>query len=294
MAGATVSTGADWFEPHRRELQALAYRMLGTWSDVDDVVQDAFLRVRDGASLDDPRTYLRRIVTRLCLDRVKSARARREQYVGFWLPEPVIGAELEWETSPVEQQQDVSFALMLMLQRLSPLERAAFILRDVFDADYSEIADALDRSEQACRQLASRARTQVRALRSRYQPTQAQIDDVLAAFLQASQTGDPAPLRAVLTSDALLLTDSGGKVPSARNPIEGAENIARFVVGASSKWPLVPPVSIEQTVVNGLPGFVIRQAGEPRVAVLAIDLCDDGVRTVYQIRNPEKLTRLAR
>ncbi len=197
---------ADDFEPHRRFLAGLAYRMLGSVAEAEDVVQDAFLRWRDveRATIAQPRAYLARVVSRLCLDRMKSAVARREQYVGTWLPEPVVAEPA------ASLADDLSVALLLTLERLTPLERAAFLLHDVFDLDYSAVADALDRSEAACRQLASRAREHVRDGDLRYEASRAETDRLAEAFVVAAATGDADALARMLETDAVLYSDGVG------------------------------------------------------------------------------------
>src|SRR3569623_216401 len=221
---------ADRLEPHRAFLVRLAYRMLGSIAEAEDIVQDAFLRWQ-ATPTDDviaPRAYLARIVSRLCLDRMKSAQARRETYVGTWLPDPVSVLPSE------SRANDLSVALLLTLERLSPLERAAFLLHDVFDMDYADVASTLDRSEAACRQLAARAREHVRDARPRYAPNPVATERLGDAFLRAATTGDVAPITAMLAEDAILYTDGGGKRHAALNPIYGRDKILRFLTGVAT------------------------------------------------------------
>jgi RNA polymerase sigma-70 factor (ECF subfamily) len=290
-AGSSTNAAANSdaeraFEPHRRYLRGLAYRMLGSVSDAEDVVQDAFLRwsVVERASVAEPRAYLTRIVTRLCLDQLKSARAQREQYVGTWLPEPLAS------TDPEELGSDLSVALLLTLERLSPLERAAFLLHDVFDVDYGDVANTLSRSELACRQLAARAREHVRAEQPRFEPASGARDRLLAAFQGAITSGDPTPLAELLAEDVIFYSDGGGRRSAALRPIYGRDKVMRFLAGISAKrGPYAG--SIEQTLISGQPGFVLR--GEDGVETLALEIAGERVIAVYSVRNPDKVRHLS-
>ena len=278
---------AERFEPHRAFLVRLAYRMLGSIAEAEDIVQDAFLRWQAAPTDDvvDPRAYLSRIVSRLCLDRMKSAQARRESYVGTWLPEPVIEPPAE------SLANDLSVALLLTLERLSPLERAAFLLHDVFDMDYADVASTIDRSEAACRQLAARAREHVRDDRPRFTPDADTTARLGGAFLRAMATGDLTTFSAMLAEDAVLYSDGGGKRQAALNPIHGRDRIVRFLEGIATKWPPPPPDRIDQTSLNGLPGYVLHFVDGPET--LAFELADDLVTAIYIVRNPDKLKHLA-
>ncbi len=273
------------FELHRSFLIGLAYRMLGSVAEAEDVVQDAFLRWSDvdRDAVAQPRAYLARVVSRLCLDRMKSAAARRETYVGTWLPEPMVSAPDEPTT------EDVSLALLLALERLSPLERAAFLLHDVFDMDYAAIAGILGRNEAACRQLAARARDHVRDGKPRF-PTDDDTRTRLAdAFQAAMTTGDLDAFARLLADDAVFYSDGGGKRTAAINPIYGKDRILRFVAGVSSKRP--PLDAIERVQINGLPGFVLHS--REGVETVAFEIAGDRVVALYAIRNPDKLRHLS-
>jgi RNA polymerase sigma-70 factor (ECF subfamily) len=278
---------AERFEPHRAFLVRLAYRMLGSIAEAEDITQDAFLRWQAAPTdvVVEPRAYLARIVSRLCLDRMKSAQARRESYVGTWLPEPVI------EPPGESLANDLSVALMLTLERLSPLERAAFLLHDVFDMDYADVASTLDRSEAACRQLAARARDHVRDERPRFTPNPDVTARLGEAFLRAMSTGDLAPFSAMLAEDAILYSDGGGKRHAALNPIYGRDKIRRFLTGIATKWPPPAPTSIETTTINGLPGYVLHFTEGPET--LSFDIDGERVVRIYIVRNPDKLKHLA-
>jgi RNA polymerase sigma-70 factor (ECF subfamily) len=287
------------FEPHRRRLLGLAYRMLGSVSEAEDAVQDAYLRwhATDREIVSDARAFLTTTTTRICLDALKSARTRREAYVGPWLPEPVLDTAALAPDVQTELAEDLSIALLLALDRLSALERAAFLLHDVFDCSFGEVARALDRSEAACRQLASRARTHVRearplnasALRDRSEPTNHQ--QLVAAFINAARSGDLQALMGLLAADVRLTNDGGGKVTSAPNVLEGRDRTARFAVGAVSRG--LPQGSIVRIApINGLPGLIVNRP-DGSVLCAAFEIVDNQIRAIYVLSNPEKLLHLA-
>jgi len=281
------------FEPHRRRLTGLAYRMLGSVADAEDVVQEAYLRIRgvDPNDIVDLGAYLSRVVTRLCLDQLKSARARREIYVGPWLPDPILDAEAFSAESASDYALDLSVALMLALERLSPLERAAFLLHDVFDQSFDEVAAALDRTPEACRQLAARARAHVRTARPRFQVEPAEGRRIAEAFRQAAVSGDAAALSRLLAKDAVMTTDGGGKRIAALNPIHGSDRIARFFAGLARKQALM--VEVHAGTINGLPGFVTVEP-DGGVQTTALEIADSLVTAIHIVRNPDKLSEVAR
>ena len=279
----------DPLAPYRGRLLGLAYRMLGSRSDAEDVVQDAWLRVAGVEGIENREAYLVTVVTRLCLDRLKSARAQREVYVGPWLPEPVFDAEALSPDSTSELADTLSFALMLALDRLTPLERAAFLLHDIFDMPFPEVAGILGRTETSCRQLASRAR---RAVRDKAPPPETTPDahaQLLKAFVEAAASGDVSRLTALLRADAIALTDGGGRKLAALRPLHGAEKIARFFIGVSAKLAASNSVArIEPTTINGKTGVLLYIDGELDQAVsCAID--GDRIAAIYIVRNPDKL-----
>jgi len=283
-----TATGAEReFVPHRAYLEGLAYRMLGSVSDAQDIVQEAFVRWSgvDRAQVAEPRAFLTRVVTRLCLDQLKSARARREQYVGTWLPEPAVSPE------PEDPAHDLSVALLLALERLSPLERAAFLLHDVFDVDYADVAATLERSEATCRQLAARAREHVRAERPRFEPSPDATERVVAAFQAAVASGDPAPLAQVLSEDVIFYADGGGKRLTALRPIYGREKVLRFLAGVSSKGGARSFSQVVRTQINGQPGFLLR--GPEGVESIALCITGEQLTAFYHVRNPDKLRHLS-
>lgn len=277
------------FEAHREFLVRLAYRMLGSLAEAEDVVQDAYLRWRDvdHAVVAHPRAYLSRVVSRLCLDRMSLASAKRETYVGTWLPEPLVTHRDE----PIAD--DVSFALLMTLERLSPLERAAFLLHDVFDIDYGEIAATLQRSEAACRQLAARAREHVRDARPRYPASDETREKLVEAFMGALVRGDVGALATALAEDAVLYSDGGGKRAAALEPVRGKAAIEAFYARIMSAQPSrgFGLADLERVDINGLPGFVIHATDG--VQTIAFDIAGDRIGAIYVVRNPDKLRHLS-
>ncbi len=275
------------FDPLRPRLIRIAYRMLGSVADAEDAVQEAFLRWLDAdrASVAEPAAYLSRVVTRLCLDELKSARRRRETYVGPWLPEPVV-------ESAEDEIDDVTLPLMVALERLSPLERAAFLLHDVFGVSFDEIAETIGRDPAACRQLASRARTHVRAARTRFPMSKARGLEIAAAFFAASRNGDMVRLRSLLAADVTLYADGGGKRAAARRPIVGLDNVMQFHTSLARLFAEYPSRIARFAYVNGLPGFITIERDGAQTTALAID--GDTIVGIYVMRNPDKLRRLGK
>jgi RNA polymerase sigma-70 factor, ECF subfamily len=280
------------FEPHRRHLMGLAYRMLGSLVEAEDAVQEAYLRWHgtDRAKVRNPQAFLSRTVMRLCLDQLKSARRRREAYVGPWLPEPVLESGALDAASASDYAQDLSVALLLTLERLSPLERAAFLLHDVFEVGFAEIAETLGRNEEACRQLAARGRVHVRAARPRFHPSHEENSKLLAVFKEAAESGNAAGLAAYLAKDAVLLADGGGKRAAALNPIYGADHIVRLVEGLKRKH--IGPFRLRFTPINGMPGFIATDVNG-NIETIALDITDGKIAAIYNVRNPDKLHRVA-
>lgn len=289
------------FDAQRRLLFSVAYQMLGSVADAEDTVQDAWLRwsAADRDDVVDPRAYLVQVVTRLALDRLDSARARRESYVGPWLPEPLLtgrqpiaaGPGPADPTAAAELGEQVSLALLVVLETLSPAERAVFVLREVFGLPVAETAAALGRSESAVRQMAHRAREHVQARRPRFDTDRRAQQEVTERFVAACAGGDLDALLAVLAPDAVLISDGGGKAKAALRPVVGADKVARFAVGIAAQGLALPDLQVEVTEVNGSPGVVVRVAGEP---FLAISLVVAGglVEQVLMVRNPDKLSGL--
>lgn len=269
----------------RPRLVRLAYRMLGSVADAEDVVQEALLRYqRVDADVDRPDAFLLRTVSRLALDALKSARRRRETYVGPWLPEPIFDAE-------EAVSDDVTLSLMLALERLSPLERAAFLLHDVFGVGLDEVATTLGREPAACRKLATRAREHVREARSRYDVSSERGAEIAHAFYVASRAGDLSGLRRLLAEDVVVYSDGGGKRAAATKPVRGLSRVERFFMGLARKEAFRPASYYEPALIDGLPGFITRASdGAPQTSAFAIQ--DGRIIAIYMVRNPEKLQRV--
>ncbi|MFE6235727.1 RNA polymerase sigma-70 factor [Cellulosimicrobium sp. NPDC057862] len=280
------------FTVHRRLLFTVAYEMTGSAADAEDVVQEAWLRwsAADRSGVLDPRAYLVRVTTRLALDRLRALRRRRETYVGSWLPDPLL-------TSPdaalqVERAEDVSMALLVVLETLSPLERAVFVLREVFDVPYDEIAEGLDRSPEAVRQTAHRAREHVRARRPRFTPPDDAQRAAVERFMAACATGDTTALVEILAPDVVVVSDGGGKARAALRPVTGADKVARMLVGLSAK-PETTAMAFEPALVNGALGGVWTVDGEPAMGA-TVEYDGERVVRVLLFRNPERLAGLRR
>ena len=277
------------FEAQRRHLTGLAYRMLGSIVEAQDVVQEAYLRWHqvDHERVVNPQAYLSRTVARLCLDHLKSARADHEQYIGPWLPEPVLDhAALAAD----DYAEDLSIALMLTLERLSPLERASFLLHDVFDMDFGEVAEVLGRSPASCRQLAKRARAQVRASRSRFRPSQQESARLAAAFGAAVQSGDTRRLAELLAEDVTFYSDGGGTAPAALRPVAGRDNVIRLISGLTRKA-MQRIRAVRTAQINGSPGFIVEgESGD--IFTLSFDFGDRLIAKICLVINPDKLRHL--
>lgn len=279
----------DIFETHRARLLRIAYRMLGSRSEAEDVVQNAWLRwvAADRAGVAAPYPFLARIVTRLCLDEMKSARARRETYVGAWLPEPLV----ETEEDRLDEDE-LTLTLMMALERLSPLERAAFLLHDVFGVPLGEVAETLNREAAAVRQLAVRARRSIQAARPRFPVEREEGERIARAFFAASTSGDTATLRTLLAENVVLRSDGGGKVLAFINPIAGMDRLLRLYEGVRRKWGEGWAQMLEPAWIDGLPGYVSRERGEVlQTTALAIE--NGRITAIYITRNPDKLHHVA-
>ena len=277
------------FDPLRPRLVRVAYRMLGSLADAEDIVQEAFIRWLgvDRAAVREPEAFLRRVVGRLALDQLKSARVRRETYVGPWLPEPIVEAEAG------EEADEVTLPLLLALERLSPLERAAFLLHDVFGADFAEVAETIGRAPATCRQLASRARDHVRAAPPRFPVEKARGQEIAAAFFAASRSGDLAGLRSLLAADVVVHTDGGGKAPAALRVLAGLDEVMQLHGGLARTFARYPSRLLGYGAINGLPGFVTLEGGDI-LQTTALHIEDGRVAGVYIVRNPDKLGQVRR
>jgi RNA polymerase sigma-70 factor (ECF subfamily) len=282
------------FNEHRKLLMATAYRMLGSAADAEDVVQEAFLRWQRAPEeeIRSARAYLTTIVTRLCLDQLRSARAQREQYVGPWLPEPVITGPGSFAPDPEDAavlSDSLSMAFLVLLESLAPAERVAFLLREVFEYEYAEVAEALGKSEEACRQLVSRARARIAARRPRFEASREERERLTSGFMQACATGDMEALLGVLAPDVTFYSDGGGKVPAAINPVGGADRVGRLILGLLAKAP--PSYTAVPTEINGEPGYVMYVDGKPDGAV-TLHIEGGRIADIYVVRNPDKLRKM--
>ncbi|MFJ8543729.1 RNA polymerase sigma-70 factor [Streptomyces sp. NPDC093586] len=290
----TTDTATDVFEEHRPVLLGVAYRMLGRLADAEDVVQEAWLRWSraDRAAVREPRGYLVRVTTRLAVDRLRQIKSRGEAYVGPWLPEPYatdFGDVVPDTAERAVLADSVSLAVLVVLESLSPLERAVFVLREAFGYPYTEIAAVLEREEAAVRQLAARARKHVDERRPRYDVDPVQRRDLTERFLAAAADGDLEGLMAVLAPDVRLVGDSGGKSRAPLRVLESSDKVARFLVGIAQKG--VPDVGFRILELNGGPALLVLSEGKPD-SVVQLDVADGRVQSVYIVRNPDKLRSL--
>jgi RNA polymerase sigma-70 factor (ECF subfamily) len=284
IAAGHASDAAVSFDPLRPKLTRVAYRMLGSVADAEDVVQDAFIRWMgaDRAAVIAPEAFLRRTVTRLCLDQLKSARHRRETYIGPWLPEPIVDEE---------EVDDVTLPLMLALERLSPLERAAFLLHDVFGESFDDVAATIGRDAAACRQLAARARAHVREARPRYKVDKQRGLEIVGAFFDAMRSGDMAALGSLLANDISIHSDGGGKRPAAVRPVHGIRTALRLFKALSVLARKYPARSGRLAFIDGLPGVVAEEM-DGFLSTTAFEIEDGKIVAIYTMRNPDKLRHL--
>lgn len=276
------------FEAQRPRLLRLAYRMLGSRAEAEDAVQDAWLRWQgaQGQAIDDPAGWLVRVATRLCLDRLRADKARRAAYRGPWLPEPLIE---DLTDDPLERAEEVSVAFLLALERLSPLERAVFLLHDVFDTDYADVAETLGKSEAACRQLASRARSHVRDAKPRYSVSQEEAARLAVAFMAAAQANDFDALKGLLADDAVMITDGGGKGKAALRPMIGRDDVLGLIKGLAWRgraWSGETKVRLAR--INGYLGAIVHSGDALRTIAFEPD-GEGKIAAIYIVANPEKL-----
>lgn len=288
----------DIFNADRPRLFSIAYRMLGSASDAEDVLQDAWVRyaAADASTIRSPQAFATTIVTRLCLDRLKSARATREQYVGPWLPEPVLTREMDSPEATLERAESVTLAFLVLLEKLSPEERAVFLLKDVFDYDHAEIGEILGISSANSRQLLHRARTALAQGRPRRAGTPGSRRAMAERFAQAFATGDAAALASMLASDAGMWADGGGKATAARRPLLGREAIVNFLVGIhriGEASGLIRDASLVIEDVNSEPALILR-VGARLESIFVLSVEDDAITGIRVVRNPDKLVRIDR
>src|SRR5579859_6066123 len=289
-----TTMSVDEFQNYRPLMFSIAYRMLGSATEAEDIVQEAFLRYQTTApgEIHSHKAFLTTVVTRLCLNQLQSARSQRETYIGPWLPEPVL-TEADERFAPVQQAElhdSLSIAFLTLLEQLTPLERVVFLLREVFDYDYAEIAEILGRDEAACRQMLSRAKKHVAEHRPRFKPTPEAHRQLLDEFLQAVTTGDLDDLMQLLSEDVVMWADGGGKARgAATHPLHGREAVARFMIASTAFAP--GPLAAEITAVNGEQAVIVR-SGETPVAVLSVTVDNDKIAEVRAIGNPDKLKQI--
>jgi RNA polymerase sigma-70 factor, ECF subfamily len=283
------------YTEYRPLMFSIAYRMTGSVSDAEDIVQEAFLRLtrvlRDGASIDSPKAYLATATTRLAISHLRSARVRREAYVGAWLPEPLLADTDPGPAERAEMSDSLSMAFLLLLESLTPTERAVFLLHEVFGYDYKEIADIIGKSEPNCRQILVRARRHIDEGKPRFEASREQRQEVARRFFDAAGGGDMNGLLELLAPDVVAIGDGGGKAWATARPVHGAQQVARFMLGLyrqGPKW----GVTVELALVNGQPGAVTRDRDGRVINVFALDIADGVVQAIRSVVNPDKLHHL--
>ncbi|HEY5792688.1 MAG TPA: RNA polymerase sigma-70 factor [Chthoniobacterales bacterium] len=288
-----TNQGVELFEKHRPFLFGIAYRMLGSAADAEDMVQETFLRWQknEPGELKSAEAWLATVVTRLCINHLKSARVQREKYVGAWLPEPIVA---DYATANprenAEQAESLSIAFLVILETLSPTERAVYLLKEVFGYEFGEVARIVRKSEPNCRQLLSRARARIAERRPRFQSSADQQRRLVEAFLKAINEGDVAGLLAILSEEVTLITDGGAETPAPRRTIAGADSVSRMLLRGAPREAAAATVT-RLVSINGWPGFLACRGQTPRAAI-AFDIDGERIRTIYLIANPEKLASL--
>jgi RNA polymerase sigma-70 factor, ECF subfamily len=284
------------YEELRPLMFSIAYRMVGTASDAEDIVQEAFLRFHreseKGTAIDSPKAYLSAITTRLAIDHLRSARVRRERYFGTWLPEPILTDPESDAAQHAETADSLSMAFLVLLESLTPVERAVFLLHEVFDYGYDEIAGVVGKSEENCRQIAVRARSHIEDKKPRFEASRKRREELAARFFEAVQNGDTAGLMDLLSADVVVYADGGGKGPAFPRPVYGRDRVARVLLGARKGGERLGVVGMRSVWINGQPGAVVFDSEGRPIAALTVDVADDQVQTVHAISNPEKLSRL--
>jgi RNA polymerase sigma-70 factor, ECF subfamily len=301
MAGPAVTrfTGGmdeqDAYQELRPLLFSIAYRMVGSVSEAEDLVQEAFLKyhraARDGAEIESPKAYLSTVTSRLAIDHLRSARVRRERYVGAWLPEPLLTDPDGDLAAHAGQRDSLSMAFLVLLERLSPVERAVFLLHEVFGYGYAEIAGLVGKTEDNCRQIGTRARRHVEERRPRFETSRRQREELARRFFAVIEQGDTEGLVDLLAADAVMYGDGGGKAPAIAQPLHGAQRVARFLLGLARQAKAMG-VDLRPAEVNGQPGALASDREGRVVGVLCIDVADGRVQTVHSIVNPDKLRHL--
>ena len=287
---------SELYDDLRPLMFSIAYRMLGSASEAEDIVQEAFLRVhlesRDGTVIESPKAYLSAVTTRLSIDHLRSARVRRESYVGPWLPEPLVTDEEGDAAQHAETADSLSLAFLVLLESLTPVERAVFLLREVFDYDYAEIAGIVRKSEANCRQLAARARRQLEAKKPRFEASRQRRDELARRFFAAASEGDTEGLIGLLAADVVAYGDGGGKAPAFPRPVFGRDKVLRLLLGLGTRAEVLGVATMHGAEINGQPGAVFLNPEGRTVLVVSLDIADDLVQTVRAVSNPDKLRHL--
>jgi RNA polymerase sigma-70 factor (ECF subfamily) len=279
-------------------LFSIAYRMLGSASDAEDIVQEAFLRFHRetaaGTRVESPKSYLSAVTTRLCIDHLRSARVRRESYVGTWLPEPLLTDETSDAERHAETADSLSMGFLVLLESLTPVERAVFLLREVFEYDYDEIASVVSKSEENCRQIAVRARRQVQAGKPRFEASKAEREELARRFFRAAGEGDVESLVGMLAADVVAYADGGGKATAFPRPVHGRDKVLRLLQAGAARGGRLSVAGIRLAEINGQPGAMFLDPDGVPVAALSLDIADGQVQTLHAVNNPEKLAHLRR
>jgi RNA polymerase sigma-70 factor (ECF subfamily) len=277
-------------------LFSIAYRMLGSATDAEDIVQETFLRFHRetsaGTQVESPKSYLSAVATRLCIDHLRSARVRRESYVGTWLPEPLITDEESEAERHAETADSLSMGFLVLLESLTPVERAVFLLREVFEYDYGEIASIVGKSEENCRQISVRARRQVQADRPRFEASRAQRDELARRFFAAAAEGDVEGLVSMLAADVVAYADGGGKAFAFPRPVHGREKVARLLQAGAAQGERLGVIAMRLAEINGQPGALFLDDDDVAIAAVSLDIVDGQVQTLHAVSNPEKLEHL--
>jgi RNA polymerase sigma-70 factor (ECF subfamily) len=287
---------SDPFAELRPLLFSIAYRMLGSASEAEDIVQEAFLRFHresaQGTAIESPKAYLSAVATRLSIDHLRSARVRRESYVGTWLPEPVLTDQESDAERHAETADSLSMGFLVLLENLTPVERAVFLLREVFEYDYDEIASVVGKTEENCRQIAVRARRQVQAGRPRFEASRARREELARRFFQAAAEGDVEGLIGMLADDVVAYADGGGKATAFPRPVHGRDRVARILQGPAARGERLSVAGMRLAEINGQPGALFLDPDGIPVVAVSLDIADGLVQTLHAVTNPEKLAHL--
>jgi RNA polymerase sigma-70 factor, ECF subfamily len=288
---------SELYDELRPLMFSIAYRMVGSATEAEDIVQEAFLRFHreseKGTAVDSPKAYLSAVTTRLAIDHLRSARVRRESYVGTWLPEPVVTDPESDASQQTETADSLSMAFLVLLESLTPVERAVFLLREVFDYGYDEIARVVGKSEGNCRQIAVRARRQIEAKRPRFDASRQRREELAQRFFEAVRAGDVAGLLELLSADVVVYADGGGRAPAFPRPVHGRDRAARVFLGRTARGEMLGVVATRSATINGQPGALFLDRHGQVVAVVTVDVAGDLVQTVRAISNPDKLRHLS-